>query len=299
MSAPCFGWAIEQGRARKLSASERWVLAVLANRANGSRICWPSLETIAADTGLSARTVFSAVHSLAAKGLIEIRKFGRSLQYLIRRPADPPKPPDEPPQPLQASGEFSTGSTAYSQPLQRSAKRSQPLQASRRNEVADTCKIDIATLANGDSCKSPQTRRNPPKTEPSAHPQSTKKENLERKRAIAHDLEGKEAKQTAPDREPLAKPDREPTVAEVEAKRAGFAADMAALARSAPGVASVLANLGRHMGRKAYAIGERPVRDVAEQIAACTPVRPKARFLEGAQLAAFRALARAPVGAGT
>lgn len=85
--APHFAWAMDIGRELKLPTSERIVLMVLAERANGSRECWPSLPKIADDTGLSPRTVHTAVHKLEDRGLIRIENRGRgSLHYRILRP---------------------------------------------------------------------------------------------------------------------------------------------------------------------------------------------------------------------
>jgi hypothetical protein len=154
MSAPCFGWAIEQGRARGLPASERFVLVVLSNRANGSMICWPSLPTIAADTGLSPRTVHTAVHALADKGLLQVKMRGRCLEYHIQRSGDAVEdvdddvddPDDGPLQPLQAS-ELSEPEPL--QPLQESevpleAEPLQPLQ----DDPCNHCNSTLATIAS-------------------------------------------------------------------------------------------------------------------------------------------------------
>jgi hypothetical protein len=106
MSAPHFRWAMDQGRERSLPPSERLVLMVLAERANGARLCWPSYRQIAADTGLSQRTCQSAAHRLEAIGLIRRELRGRLMHYHILRPAngsdgDPTQPEiGEPWQPL-------------------------------------------------------------------------------------------------------------------------------------------------------------------------------------------------------
>lgn len=49
---------------RGLSPSEKLVLLALANFANDKMQCWPSQERLAADTELSARTVWAALKSL-------------------------------------------------------------------------------------------------------------------------------------------------------------------------------------------------------------------------------------------
>jgi hypothetical protein len=62
------------------------VLIALAERANASRVCWPSLDTISEDTGYCKRTAHEVVHRLKELGLIEIVQGGRSLHYRILRP---------------------------------------------------------------------------------------------------------------------------------------------------------------------------------------------------------------------
>lgn len=115
---------MDEGRAKKLAPSDRLVLLVLADRANGARFCWPSLPRIAGDTGLSARTVHTAVHRLAGAGLIRMELKGRLTHYHILRPADG----EEPLQPLQGSN--SHNATRPLQPLQ-----------------PESCKSRVQTLA--------------------------------------------------------------------------------------------------------------------------------------------------------
>lgn len=109
MSCPDILWALEQGRERRLSASARMVLIALADRANGARLCWPSLPTIAVDTGLSVRQAQTVTHKLEALGLVRRELRGRSMHYYILRPfpgqASEPEPQKsaEPRQPLPDS----------------------------------------------------------------------------------------------------------------------------------------------------------------------------------------------------
>jgi hypothetical protein len=56
---------------RGLSPAEKLVLLALANFANEKMQCWPSQERLAADTELSARTVWSALKSLTDKGMLQ------------------------------------------------------------------------------------------------------------------------------------------------------------------------------------------------------------------------------------
>ena len=90
MSVPAFAWAIEQGRCRDLEPLERWVLAILADRANGARVCWPSQRTLVADTGLSLRSVRNILHRLATIGLIRLEDMsGKVTRYHVLRPDEP------------------------------------------------------------------------------------------------------------------------------------------------------------------------------------------------------------------
>lgn len=55
---------------RGIGASEKLVLLALANYANEKMVCWPSQDTLAEDTELSERTVWSALKNLEAKEVI-------------------------------------------------------------------------------------------------------------------------------------------------------------------------------------------------------------------------------------
>lgn len=86
MRCPHVVWALRQ---RGLSASERVTLIYLADRANGAKVCWPTIEEIAEAVELSPRTIHTAVHRLHDLGLIRIKpRFKQSHNYLILRPDD-------------------------------------------------------------------------------------------------------------------------------------------------------------------------------------------------------------------
>ena len=163
MSYPIIAWAMDEGRQRKLPASVRHVLLVLADRANGARFCWPSLPTIAADTGLSARTCHTAVHVLEAEKLVRLERRGRLTYYHILRPTngldgDPLQPAvSDPvrsdayitPRPMQQLQGSEPPEAASLQPLQ--GLPLQPLQGSEPPEpptIATIASIDL------DPCKS-------------------------------------------------------------------------------------------------------------------------------------------------
>lgn len=81
---------------RGLSPSEKLVLLALANFANEGLQCWPSQERLAADTELSARTVWSALKGLEERGVLvrESRKRsdGTRATDVFTLNLDDPKP---------------------------------------------------------------------------------------------------------------------------------------------------------------------------------------------------------------
>lgn len=68
MSVQALTWAFG---VRGLSPSEKLVLLSLANYANKENRCWPKQDSIAEETELSSRTVWTALKGLSDKGLIE------------------------------------------------------------------------------------------------------------------------------------------------------------------------------------------------------------------------------------
>lgn len=89
MSAPAFAWACEQGERLGLDPLARWLLVVLANRANGEMVTWPSQGTLERWTGLTERHIRRLTKILRDAGLVEVRKQGRSLTYHILREPKP------------------------------------------------------------------------------------------------------------------------------------------------------------------------------------------------------------------
>src|SRR6185369_10934009 len=88
MSIPAVGWAIKQGERLELSPSERCLLMVLADMANGDRFCWALLATLARMTGIKQRMLIKAVQRLEACGLISTEPYGKSRKYYILRPVN-------------------------------------------------------------------------------------------------------------------------------------------------------------------------------------------------------------------
>ncbi len=71
MSVPAIRWALRQTH---LETPERFVLVVLADRADPSARCWPGVQDVAMRTGYSPRRVTLALSRLEDAGLIESRK---------------------------------------------------------------------------------------------------------------------------------------------------------------------------------------------------------------------------------
>ena len=74
MSFQAMTWAITQ----RIPASQKIVLIVLANYANEKGACWPSLQTIAKDAGISKRTAMRTVEKLIENKIISVKKRRRS-----------------------------------------------------------------------------------------------------------------------------------------------------------------------------------------------------------------------------
>src|SRR4029077_17469314 len=72
-------WHVEVVRELRLPPTAKLVLYALASRANPEDRCWPSIATLAADTGLKRRAVQLHVGRLVKRGAIvrEVRP-GRS-----------------------------------------------------------------------------------------------------------------------------------------------------------------------------------------------------------------------------
>ena len=84
MSNEAINWALAQ---EDLRSSEKFVLLVLANRANAEWLCWPSLAALESDTCLNRKTIIAALERLSEHGLIidnEERK-GRTNQIIVYR----------------------------------------------------------------------------------------------------------------------------------------------------------------------------------------------------------------------
>lgn len=77
ISAKC--WVLKE-----LSSSEKFVLVSLADQANDSGVCWPSVGSISLRTALTDRTVQKAMKSLIERGLLtRNERRGRSTVYNV------------------------------------------------------------------------------------------------------------------------------------------------------------------------------------------------------------------------
>jgi len=66
MSFQAMAWAV----AKKIPTHEKFTLIMLANYADANGKCWPAIETLCADTGLSRPSVKRALRSLVQLELI-------------------------------------------------------------------------------------------------------------------------------------------------------------------------------------------------------------------------------------
>lgn len=82
MSWQAQGWAIEMGKRYELDPGHRWLLTILANYADpeGNDI-YPSMETLAADTGLSVMSIRRYIKHLIACQLMEYGNQSAVLKF--------------------------------------------------------------------------------------------------------------------------------------------------------------------------------------------------------------------------
>lgn len=72
MSIPALNWVFRGAAPGLLRGAERHVLTCLADHATDDMIAWPGVHTIAAETGLSARSVQRALRALESAGYIGV-----------------------------------------------------------------------------------------------------------------------------------------------------------------------------------------------------------------------------------
>jgi DNA-binding transcriptional ArsR family regulator len=111
MSWQCVEWAYSL---EKLSGSEKAILANLAHRCDSVARCWPSLDRIAEDTGLTRRTVQAVLKELEKREIIAIQpRRMMTSRYYLHMPSvnkeDLEQAPGEEREAEMASGELPVG----------------------------------------------------------------------------------------------------------------------------------------------------------------------------------------------
>ena len=77
-------------RAAPVDPTARHVLMVIASHANRKGRAWPSMDTLATETGRGRRTVERAVDRLEAAAVVEvIHRAGRSCEYVFAHEQNP------------------------------------------------------------------------------------------------------------------------------------------------------------------------------------------------------------------
>lgn len=74
MSFQAMTWAVKA----KLPAREKFLLIMMANYADDTGKCWPSVTTLIADTGFCRRTVMESIKTLSKIGALKVQN--RSFQ---------------------------------------------------------------------------------------------------------------------------------------------------------------------------------------------------------------------------
>lgn len=97
MSFQAMAWAVGQ----RIPTHEKFTLIMLANYADASGLCWPAIETLCRDTGLSRPTVKRALRSLVKLELIAKAKRNQgnlqSSNYYLLSLSKPPQGLIDPP----------------------------------------------------------------------------------------------------------------------------------------------------------------------------------------------------------
>ncbi len=90
MSFQAMAWAIKQ----KLPTKEKFVLLILANYTDNESQCWPSIERLCEDTGMSRPTIKRSLRKLVELGyLMKVRRYRDKMQtsnlYRLKDPDSP------------------------------------------------------------------------------------------------------------------------------------------------------------------------------------------------------------------
>ncbi len=98
MSIEALNWALGHMQREELTTNVRFVLMILANRADPEGVCWPSVRYIMARTGLGERTVREACKAISELGLMQVERQQRTdggkatNKYNLCISAPPPAP---------------------------------------------------------------------------------------------------------------------------------------------------------------------------------------------------------------
>lgn len=68
MSFQAMTWAVKA----KLPTNEKFLLVMMANYADANGRCWPSVQTLTDDTGMSRRSVQRAIKELVKRGFVKV-----------------------------------------------------------------------------------------------------------------------------------------------------------------------------------------------------------------------------------
>ena len=69
MSFQAMTWAVKQ----PVDPREKLILIILANYADPKGVCWPSMATLAKDTGYCRRTILRSIHAMQKDGLLSFQ----------------------------------------------------------------------------------------------------------------------------------------------------------------------------------------------------------------------------------
>jgi hypothetical protein len=100
-NSPNIAYAFWRARALDLPKHERWVYIAMAERADGDLHCHAKLPVLACDTGISQRSVWTAIHGdekrrergLVERGLIRVESKADGLHYFLLRSAEAAEKP--------------------------------------------------------------------------------------------------------------------------------------------------------------------------------------------------------------
>jgi DNA-binding IclR family transcriptional regulator len=81
MSFQAMAWAVRQ----KAPTKAKFLLIILANYADDKNQCWPSIQTLCADTGIPRSTLKLYLEKLVKLGLIEKAKRSRGVLQTSNR----------------------------------------------------------------------------------------------------------------------------------------------------------------------------------------------------------------------